>query len=112
MVGDPRTDSVDSHTGDTCVAGVGLCDEAAVRSIVSAGREAFAALTALGAVFDVGADGTWARTREGGHSTRRIVHAGGDATGAEVQRAERGGMPVLFGAAAARVTTDPHGGPA
>lgn len=110
VVGDPRTDSVDSHTGDTCVAGVGLCDEAAVRSIVSAGREAFAALTALGAVFDVGADGTVARTREGGHSTRRIVHAGGDATGAEVQRAlNAAGMPVLFGAAAARVTTDPHG---
>lgn len=110
VVGDPRTDSVDSHTGDTCVAGVGLCDEAAVRSIVSAGREAFAALTALGAVFDVGADGAVARTREGGHSTRRIVHAGGDATGAEVQRAlNAAGMPVLFGASAARVTTGPDG---
>ncbi|PTR32327.1 L-aspartate oxidase [Rhodococcus sp. OK519] len=110
VVGDPRTDSVDSHTGDTCVAGVGLCDEAAVRSIVSSGREAFAALTALGAVFDVGADGAVARTREGGHSTRRIVHAGGDATGAEVQRAlNAAGMPVLFGAAAARVTTDRTG---
>lgn len=110
VVGDPRTDSVDSHTGDTCVAGVGLCDEAAVRSIVSAGREALAALTALGAVFDVGSDGNVSRTREGGHSTRRIVHAGGDATGAEVQRAlNAAGMPVLFGAAAARVTTDLRG---
>ncbi|WFR71114.1 FAD-binding protein [Prescottella defluvii] len=50
------------------------------------------------------------RTREGGHSTRRIVHAGGDATGAEVQRAlNAAGMPVLFGAAAARVTTDRRG---
>ncbi|WP_305091608.1 L-aspartate oxidase [Prescottella sp. R16] len=110
VVGDPRTDSVDSHTGDTCVAGVGLCDEAAVRSIVSAGREAFAALTALGAVFDTGSDGAVSRTREGGHSTRRIVHAGGDATGAEVQRAlNAAGMPVMFGAAAARVTTGAHG---
>jgi len=110
VVGDPRTDSVDSHTGDTCVAGVGLCDEAAVRSIVSSGREALAALTALGAVFDVGSDGHVSRTREGGHSTRRIVHAGGDATGAEVQRAlNAAGMPVLFGAAAARVTTDRRG---
>lgn len=110
VVGDPRTDSVDSHTGDTVVAGVGLCDEAAVRSIVSDGREALAALTALGAVFDVGSDGAVSRTREGGHSTRRIVHAGGDATGAEVQRAlNAAGMPVLFGAAAARVTTDRRG---
>ncbi|WP_433604623.1 L-aspartate oxidase [Prescottella agglutinans] len=110
VVGDPRTDSVDSHTGDTCTAGVGLCDEAAVRSIVSSGREALAALTGLGAVFDVGLDGNVSRTREGGHSTRRIVHAGGDATGAEVQRAlNAAGMPVLFGAAAARVTTDPCG---
>ncbi|RVW00415.1 L-aspartate oxidase [Rhodococcus spongiicola] len=110
VVGDPRVDSVDSHTGDTCVAGAGLCDEVAVRSIVSAGREALAALTTLGAVFDVGADGGVLRTREGGHSTRRIVHAGGDATGAEVQRALNAvGMPVLFGAAAARVTTDRRG---
>ncbi|CAM3047735.1 L-aspartate oxidase [Prescottella defluvii] len=110
IVGDPRTDSVDSHTGDTCVAGAGLCDEAAVRSIVSAGREAFAAITALGAVFDTGSDGAVSRTREGGHSTRRIVHAGGDATGAEVQRAlNAAGMPVLFGATAARVTTDRRG---
>ena len=46
-----------------------------------------AALTDLGAVFDRGRDGAVARTREGGHSTRRIIHAGGDATGAEVQRA-------------------------
>lgn len=110
IVGDPRTDSVDSHAGDTCVAGVGLCDEVAVRSIVSAGREAFTALTALGAVFDMGSDGAVSRTREGGHSTRRIVHAGGDATGAEVQRAlNAAGIPVLFGAAAARVTTDRRG---
>src|SRR5690606_2975989 len=40
-----------------------------------------------GAVFDTGADGTFALTREGGHGTHRIVHAGGDATGAELSRA-------------------------
>ena len=40
-----------------------------------------------GARFDESVPGQWALTREGGHSRRRIVHAGGDATGAEVQRA-------------------------
>ncbi|HTY33831.1 L-aspartate oxidase, partial [Mycobacterium sp.] len=40
-----------------------------------------------GARFDEAVPGRWDVTREGGHSRRRIVHAGGDATGAEVQRA-------------------------
>ena len=72
------------------------------RSIVEGGHDAVAALTDLGAVFDLGRDGAVSRTREGGHSTRRIIHAGGDATGAEVQRAlNAAGLPVLFGAAAA-----------
>lgn len=103
-------DSVDAHVADTCAAGAGLCDEAAVRSIVSGGQDAVAALTDLGAVFDRGRDGGIARTREGGHSTRRIIHAGGDATGAEIQRAlGAAGLPVLFGAAAARVLTDDGG---
>ncbi|MFC7448901.1 L-aspartate oxidase [Rhodococcus daqingensis] len=110
VVGDLRTDSVESHVVDTCAAGAGLCDEDAVRSIVSGGPAAVAALTDLGAVFDLGRDGVISRTREGGHSTRRIIHAGGDATGAEVQRAlGAAGMPVLFGAAAARVVTDSRG---
>jgi L-aspartate oxidase len=101
---------VASHVHDTVVAGAGLCDVEAVRSIVSAGRHAVAALTDLGAVFDRGQGGEMARTREGGHSVRRIIHAGGDATGAEVQRAlNAAGMPVLFGAAAARVVTGPDG---
>ncbi|MDM7488262.1 L-aspartate oxidase [Rhodococcus sp. CSLK01-03] len=103
-------DSVDAHVADTCAAGAGLCDEAAVRSVVSGGQDAVAALTDLGAVFDRGRDGGIARTREGGHSTRRIIHAGGDATGAEIQRAlGAAGLPVLFGAAAARVLTDAGG---
>ncbi|WP_027503057.1 L-aspartate oxidase [Rhodococcus sp. UNC363MFTsu5.1] len=110
VVGDLRTDSVDSHVADTCAAGAGLCDEDAVRSIVAGGADAVAALADLGAVFDRGRDGDVSRTREGGHSVRRIIHAGGDATGAEVQRAlNAAGMPVLFGAAAARVVTDSRG---
>ncbi|MEV0948810.1 L-aspartate oxidase [Rhodococcus sp. NPDC049939] len=103
-------DSIDSHVADTCVAGAGLCDEAAVRSIVAGGRDAVTRLAGLGAVFDRGQDGDVSRTREGGHSTRRIIHAGGDATGAEVQRAlGAAGSSVLFGAAALRVLTDARG---
>lgn len=102
----PLGDSVDSHVRDTVEAGAGLCEVDAVRSIVEGGQAAVAALTDLGAVFDLGRDGQISRTREGGHSTRRIIHAGGDATGAEVQRAlNAAGLPVLFGAAALRVVT-------
>ncbi|GAB2704619.1 L-aspartate oxidase [Nocardia thraciensis] len=106
----PQGDSVDAHVQDTLAAGVGLCDPGAVRSIVEGGRDAVAALTDLGAVFDLGRDGQISRTREGGHSTRRIIHAGGDATGAEVQRAlNTAGLPVLFGAAAVDVVTGSGG---
>ncbi|MEV6064264.1 L-aspartate oxidase [Nocardia asteroides] len=106
----PRGDSIDSHVHDTVEAGAGLCEVEAVRSIVAGGQAAVAALTDLGAVFDLGRDGQISRTREGGHSTRRIIHAGGDATGAEVQRAlNAAGLPVIFGAAALRVLTGPDG---
>ncbi|MFD4429214.1 L-aspartate oxidase [Nocardia sp. NPDC058497] len=106
----PQGDSVDSHVHDTVEAGAGLCEVDAVRSIVAGGQAAVAALTDLGAVFDLGRDGQISRTREGGHSTRRIIHAGGDATGAEVQRAlNAAGLPVLFGAAALRVVTGAEG---
>ena len=80
-------DTVESHVQDTLVAGAGLCDPDAVRSIVADGYRAVADLIADGARFDEAAPGRWALTREGGHSRRRIMHAGGDATGAEVQRA-------------------------
>lgn len=80
-------DTVDSHVADTLAAGAGLCDPDAVRSIVADGYQAVADLIADGARFDESAPGQWALTREGGHSRRRIMHAGGDATGAEVQRA-------------------------
>lgn len=106
----PHGDSVESHVQDTVVAGAGLCDPEAVRSIVEGGVDAVAALTDLGAVFDHGRDGEVSRTREGGHSTRRIIHAGGDATGAEVQRAlNAAGLPVLFGAAVVEIVTGPEG---
>lgn len=80
-------DAVESHVADTLAAGAGLCDPDAVSSIVAAGHRAVVDLVRAGARFDETAPGRWALTREGGHSRRRIIHAGGDATGAEVQRA-------------------------
>ncbi|GLZ42124.1 L-aspartate oxidase [Actinokineospora sp. NBRC 105648] len=93
-------DTVERHVADTLVAGAGLCDEAAVRAIIADGPAAVTRLRDLGAVFDAGADGHLARTREGGHSAFRVVHSGGDATGAEVERAllaatRDGRVPVL-----------------
>ncbi len=80
-------DSVDAHVADTLAAGAGLCDPDAVCSIVADGYRAVSELVGDGARFDEVVPGRWDVTREGGHSRRRIVHAGGDATGAEVQRA-------------------------
>jgi L-aspartate oxidase len=80
-------DSVEAHVADTLAAGAGLCDGDAVTSIVADGYRAVAELVSVGARFDEATIGEWALSREGGHSRRRIVHAGGDATGAEVQRA-------------------------
>jgi L-aspartate oxidase len=87
VVGDVPGDSVGAHVADTLAAGAGLSDAAAVTEIIAEGPAAVARLRARGAVFDPGTDGRLARTREGGHSAFRVVHAGGDATGAEVERA-------------------------
>ncbi|HEV8064515.1 MAG TPA: FAD-binding protein, partial [Acidimicrobiales bacterium] len=80
-------DSTDLHLADTLRAGAGLCDEAAVRVLVDEGPASVHELIALGAVFDRGPAGDLARAREGGHSMARVLHAGGAATGAEVERA-------------------------
>ena len=79
-------DSLESHVRDTLEAGAGLCDEGAVRTLVNEAPTAIRYLMKLGASFDSGSHGGIALTREGGHSHSRIVHAGGDQSGAEVQR--------------------------
>jgi L-aspartate oxidase len=80
-------DSPEEHLRDTLEAGVGLCDVAAVRVLCQEGPDRLRELIALGAAFDRDPSGDLALTREGGHRRNRIVHAGGDATGAEVSRA-------------------------
>jgi L-aspartate oxidase len=106
---DLLADSVAEHVADTLAAGAGLCDPVAVRTLVEEGAQAIADLRARGVRFDrepasggpegpegpgpgppagrVAWAGELARTREGGHSRARVVHAGGDATGAELERA-------------------------
>ncbi len=99
-------DSVDAHVADTLAAGAGLCDPDAVASIVADGYRAIVELVRDGARFDESQPGRWALTREGGHSRRRIVHAGCDATGAEVQRAldrAAGALDIRTNHAALRV---------
>ena len=85
-------DDADLHVDDTLVAGAGLCDEGAVRALVEEAPAAVALLEELGAHLDLASDGRPALTREGGHSRNRIVHAGGDASGAEVTRTLAGAL--------------------
>ncbi|WP_108933579.1 L-aspartate oxidase [Streptomyces ardesiacus] len=80
-------DTPEQHLDDTLVAGAGLCDEEAVRTLVTEGPDAVRRLIATGAHFDESTGGGLALAREGGHHRRRIAHAGGDATGAEISRA-------------------------
>jgi L-aspartate oxidase len=83
--GDP--DSTDAHLADTLRAGAGLCDRDAVRVLVDEGPGRVSELIALGAMFDVDQSGEYLLATEGGHSYPRVLHAGGAATGVEVERA-------------------------
>jgi L-aspartate oxidase len=96
-------DSAEEHLGDTLVAGAGVCDEDAVRVLVSEGPARVRELVTLGTQFDRGPDGEISLTREGGHGRDRIAHAGGDATGKEISRA----LIAALGAALVAVKEDP-----
>lgn len=80
-------DSPDEHLRDTLEAGVGICVEEAVRTLVTEGPKRVHELAALGTDFERDPTGAIALTREGGHGRDRIAHAGGDATGKEISRA-------------------------
>ncbi|MEV0352142.1 L-aspartate oxidase [Nonomuraea sp. NPDC050680] len=110
---DPH-DSPDEHLNDTLIAGVGLSDVRAVRTLVTEGPGALRRLMERGAQFDRTPDGELQLTREGGHRRDRIVHAGGDATGAEVQRAlveavRAGAVEVIEHALVLDLLTDARG---
>jgi len=77
-------DSPESHAADTIAAGRGLCRTAAVRALVEEAPAMVRDLQARGIVFDLDHEGRLALGLEGGHASRRIVHAGGSQTGAEI----------------------------
>ena len=79
VVTDPE-DSFESHIQDTLIAGRGLCDLDAVKILVAEGQTCVQELIHLGMQFD-SENGHFVQGLEGGHSFRRILHAGGDATG-------------------------------
>src|SRR5258707_749363 len=87
-------DSPELHLQDTLAAGAGLCDENAVRVLAEEAPAAVRWLISMGVVFDRARPGDPHATsdglllgREAAHSRWRILHAGGDATGAEIERA-------------------------
>ncbi|MGV9193420.1 L-aspartate oxidase [Microbacterium sp. MC2] len=80
-------DRVEDHVRDTLRAGAGLGDPEAVRVLAEEGPARIRELVALGVAFDREPDGTWVRGLEAAHSAPRILHAGGDATGAAIQKA-------------------------
>ena len=77
-------DSVASHVADTIRAGDGLCDPAAVEILCGEGPGRVRDLIALGVEFDR-INGELARGHEAAHSARRVIHAGGDATGVAIE---------------------------
>lgn len=80
-------DTIDRHVADTLDAGAGLCDEAVVRQILAEGPATIAELIHTGIRFSVRSDaegGGYDLGREGGHTKRRVLHAG-DLTGREIQ---------------------------
>jgi L-aspartate oxidase len=77
-------DSAELHLRDTIEAGAGLVDEEAARILVGEAAERIRDLVRFGVPFD-SIDGEVALGREGAHSRARIIHAGGDATGAHIE---------------------------
>ena len=78
-----QNDSTDLHFKDTLYAGAGLCDDTAVKALVTEAAENIANLCLYGVNFDRDSHRRLSRTREGAHSINRIIHTG-DATGKEV----------------------------
>lgn len=79
-----QDDNFEKHIKDTLVAGAALCDESAVRMLVEEGPKEIKKLLEWDAPFDRTDDGKLCTTLEGGHSTKRILHCGGDRTGRKI----------------------------
>ncbi len=107
-------DSPALHAADTMASGAGLCDAEVVEAITASAPAAVERLAALGADFDRLADGSLRLGLEGAHCRNRIVHAGGDGSGAEILRAvievvrDTPSVTVLEHTRALRVLVDPQ----
>ncbi len=108
-------DTVAAHVTDTLQAGAGHCNADAVRLMCTEARSDIAGLQRFGVRFDVETDGDPALGLEAAHSAPRILHAGGDATGAKVagaliqavlSRNAAGGLTVITGAHATALLHD------
>lgn len=82
-----QADKFENHVADTLTAGANLCDPQVVETVVREAPDHIRQLIEWGTRFDTQAGGDLMLGREGGHSHHRIVHALGDATGAEIMRA-------------------------
>jgi L-aspartate oxidase len=105
-------DDASLHLKDTLIAGDGLCDETVAAAILAEAPAAIEQLERLGVVFDRDASDKIALGREAAHSRRRIVHAGGDATGRDIIRAlirrvyETPSITVIEGTTAQRLVVE------
>lgn len=116
VLADPAPgDTVAAHIADTLRAGAGHCNEEAVRLMCTEARKDIAGLQRFGVHFDPGHDGGPALGLEAAHSAPRILHAGGDATGAKIAEGliravsaaqAEGRMAVLTGAHATGLMQD------
>ena len=107
-------DDTNLHIADTLKAGAGLCDKAAVERIITAGPALVDFLVRLGVRLDRDSKGRLACGLEAAHSRPRILHANGDATGAEIMRAliaavRRTPSITIVDAAARKICTDESG---
>ena len=108
-------DSVERHLDDTLVAGRGLVRRSAAEVLCAEAPARFSDLQALGVRFDADREGNVALGLEGGHSARRVAHAGGSATGRRILRqlsaevAEEERIEVLEGVRAQALLRTPDG---
>ncbi len=105
-----ENDSPELHFKDTIAAGVGLCDPEAVHILVTEAADCISDLVNLGVPFDT-VEGRIALTKEAAHSTSRILHAGGDATGQHIEMTlsncvRAAGIRVLENTLATKVILD------
>src|ERR1700761_2680422 len=108
-------DSAELHLRDTITAGRGAVRDSAARVLVDEAPQAVRDLIELGVNFDVDRSGELSLGLEGGHSQRRIVHAGGAATGRRIIRqlsavaAQHPGIEVIERRSVVRILTDADG---